>query len=438
MVMEEGGSPLSSKYWMFLYKFFKVNERMCIDSIKERPEIMKMIADKEKVDLVVTLSSCGGHLAYLLDAKVVVFSPAGLFNFLQMSTGNAVNLFVQPHLTNPVIEPMDFTTRMKNLALGYIWSTFHIWEASVSRAHLQAEFPGQVPESSDMFDQDRTVLFFSNSHVATHGSWPTFGNTVEIGGIHCKPGKELPSQLKDYMDSHPEGVVLVSFGSALSASQLSKEQQTTFQESFGELGIPIVWKWDGDLTNMPENIYVSKWLPQNDLLAHPNLKVFVTHGGLLSTQEALYHSVPLVGIPIANDQEGNMARAEKNGFAIRLDLKTINKGDLIKSIKRALTDTEMRKSVDKMHRLFVDNTLTGMTPLERGVAAINFIIENRGIEYLKPHKNILNMPFYQVHGYDIVIFIALVLVVVLTITLKCLKCCLRQVCFRKAQKHKEE
>jgi glucuronosyltransferase len=55
-------------------------------------------------------------------------------------------------------------------------------------------------------------------------------------------------------------------------------------------------------------------LPQQDLLAHPNLKVFVTHGGLLSLQEALYHQTPLVGIPLGNDQKPNMLRAEKKGY----------------------------------------------------------------------------------------------------------------------------
>ena len=31
-------------------------------------------------------------------------------------------------------------------------------------------------------------------------------------------------------------------------------------------------------------IVIRKWIPQQDLLAHPHLAVFVTHGGLLSVQ----------------------------------------------------------------------------------------------------------------------------------------------------------
>ena len=48
---------------------------------------------------------------------------------------------------------------------------------------------------------------------------------VEIGGIHCKPGKELPEDLKTYMDAHEEGVAYVSFGSALRPSQMTAEQK---------------------------------------------------------------------------------------------------------------------------------------------------------------------------------------------------------------------
>merc|ERR1712165_339388 len=143
------------------------------------------------------------------------------------------------------------------------------------------------------------------------------------------------------MDAHPEGVVYVSFGSALKPSQMTNGQKNVFRQGFRELkNIPIIWKWDDeDSTEIPENVLVKKWLPQNDLLAHPNLKVFVTHGGLLSTQEALTHAVPLVGVPINGDQMANMMRAERHGYAIH----------------KARTDKSIQDSIQKMHELFTED-----------------------------------------------------------------------------------
>merc|ERR1712109_245401 len=149
----------------------------------------------------------------------------------------------------------------------------------------------------------------------------------------------------------------VSFGSALKPSQMTNQQKNVFIDSFKELkNTPIIWKWDDKSDGIPENVNIQNWLPQNDLLAHPNLKAFVTHGGLLSTQEALYHEVPLVGVPISNDQKPNMLRAEANGFAKMLTLQTMTKDDLVSAIKIALNNDEIRTSMKKMHKLFTDHS----------------------------------------------------------------------------------
>ena len=122
------------------------------------------------------------------------------------------------------------------------------------------------------------------------------------------------------MDNASEGVIYVSFGSAIKSSDITPEVKQILVETFGHLNHPVLWKWDEDeVANLPPNVKLSKWVPQQDLLAHPNLKAFVTHGGLLSLYEAIYHSTPLVGIPLVNDQKGNMVRAARHGYARNLE-----------------------------------------------------------------------------------------------------------------------
>merc|ERR1711863_225414 len=165
---------------------------------------------------------------------------------------------------------------------------------------------------------------------------------------------------------------------------MEDSRKAVFRESFKELKeMPIIWKWDeDDLSGIPDNVMVQKWLPQNDLLAHPNLKVFVTHGGLLSTQESLFHSVPLVGVPIANDQKPNLLRAQRHGYAIMLSLQTMTKEDLKSAIQKAMTDEAMRESINKMHELFTDDD--DESPVKRGVRAVEYVIKHKTADFLKP------------------------------------------------------
>ena len=68
----------------------------------------------------------------------------------------------------------------------------------------------------------------------------------------------------------------------------------------------IIWKYKGPKPEgFGKNILTLPWIPQNDLLAHPSNRLFVTHCGISSTYEAAIHGVPVVAIPLNLDQPAN-------------------------------------------------------------------------------------------------------------------------------------
>ena len=86
------------------------------------------------------------------------------------------------------------------------------------------------------------------------------------------------------------------------------------------------------------NIKVVDWLPQNDLLAHKDIKAFVSHVGHNSFYESAYHGVPVVAVPIFGDQQSNAKKAEHVGFGLAVDLKTSNAQQLFETIERVINE----------------------------------------------------------------------------------------------------
>lgn len=60
-------------------------------------------------------------------------------------------------------------------------------------------------------------------------------------------------------------------------------------------------------------------------LGHPNIKLFITQGGLQSSEEAIYNHIPMIGMPFVGDQQLNVRNMVAKGFALSLDFNTIDK-----------------------------------------------------------------------------------------------------------------
>lgn len=56
---------------------------------------------------------------------------------------------------------------------------------------------------------------------------------------------------------------------------------------FRKLKQRVIMKWESEtLAGKPNNVMINEWLPQDAILAHPNVKLFISHCGLGSVAEA--------------------------------------------------------------------------------------------------------------------------------------------------------
>ena len=71
---------------------------------------------------------------------------------------------------------------------------------------------------------------------------------------------------------------------------------------------------------------------------HPNVRAFISHGGLMGTQEAVHAGVPIIGIPLFADQEYNIMNYISRGIAVMVPYESVTKESLSKALDTVLQD----------------------------------------------------------------------------------------------------
>lgn len=138
--------------------------------------------------------------------------------------------------------------------------------------------PGNpLPHVADLYRNISLILV--NTHISISKPRPKMPGIVYYGGAHIKPSKPLPHSLQEFLDTAEYGVIYFSLGTHLQSSMLPKEKMDAFISVFNTLKQRIIWKFEDESYEVPANVLIGKWFSQSDILAHPNVKVFITHGG---------------------------------------------------------------------------------------------------------------------------------------------------------------
>ena len=121
--------------------------------------------------------------------------------------------------------------------------------------------------------------------------------------------------------------------------EMPEQVLLSFIEAFARLDQRVIWQWKGERRDdLPQNVQTVQWLPQQDLLGHKNCRLLMTHGGISGLQEAVYHGVPVLGLPLGSDHILNLGKAVSLGYASTLYWNNITADTLSHSLRLLLDD----------------------------------------------------------------------------------------------------
>ncbi|MGD2082475.1 MAG: glycosyltransferase [Chromatiales bacterium] len=203
---------------------------------------------------------------------------------------------------------------------------------------LQRDFgldPVGVPE-----DSPELVLLFSTPELA--GPLEDFPPQYRLVGPAIERRRETVDFPWDALESGPR--VLLTLGS-LNAERGRRVFELA-KEALGGLPIQVIAVAPEGLGPYPPNFIARSWVPQLELLAE--IDAVVCHGGNNTVSEALAFGLPLVVIPITDDQPVLAQRVSAAGCGVRLSYPRLRAEGLRDAVTRVLSEAGFREAARRI------------------------------------------------------------------------------------------
>uniref|UniRef100_A0A8C8XAT3 UDP glucuronosyltransferase family 2 member A1 complex locus n=1 Tax=Panthera leo TaxID=9689 RepID=A0A8C8XAT3_PANLE len=354
----------------FLDAAFRMNIQICDGVLNNTKLLARLQEGGFDVLLADPVTICGDLVALKLGIPFVYtlrFSPAST---VERHCGKipAPASYV-PAALSELTDHMTFGERVKNtisyLLQDYIFESYWgEWNSYYSKVLGRPTTLCEVMGKAEIW-LIRTYWDFEFPR-------PYLPNFEFVGGLHCKPAKPLPK---------------------------------------------VLWRYKGKKpATLGANTRLYDWIPQNDLLGHPKTKAFITHGGTNGIYEAIYHGVPMVGVPMFADQPDNIAHMKAKGAAVEVNINTMTSEDLLNALRTVINEPSYKENATRLSRIQHDQPVK---PLDRAVFWIEFVMRHKGAKHLRPAAH--DLTWFQYHSFDVIGFL---LVCVATAIFLVTKCCL--------------
>ncbi|XP_038217908.1 UDP-glucosyltransferase 2-like [Zerene cesonia] len=380
-------------------------------------EIQELVRDGEKKFDLLLIEACVRPyriFSHIFKVPVIELGSFGMFFENEKIVGAPSHPFLYPTAMNRYkLFNLTFWEKVFEL-YNYVWINV-FWSANADEelTKFRKLFNNNDIPSYEELNKNIDMLFLNIHPVWSHNQ-PLPPNVISIWGIHKIPEKPLPKNLEDYLNASKNGVIYVSFGTNVLTSLFPPTTVETLMRAFSKLPYDVLLKWDNkNLPGISDNVKVSTWFPQSDLLKHSKIKLFITQGGLQSTDEAINAGVPLIGIPMLGDQWYNVDLYEYHKIGVRIDIDNLTEDNLLKAIRTVVDDKSYKDNVKRLRSIMRDQPESA---LERAVWWTEYVLWHGGAKHLRSPA--ANMPWTDYYEIDFIFkLFCLVITILLTIVL---------------------
>ena len=276
---------------------------------------------------------------------------------------------VMPYPASNLSDKMSFLQRFYNTLfylLAEFYAAYHSRTTYFSAKYAPERGP---PKSAAEIQRSAELFFFAYDHVLFYPV-PRMPNSIDVGDLLMGEVNEVPEEYQRVLESDKK-VILFSMGTVF--NHMPRELEFKFCSAFAMLykhSVTVIWKSNRTPQcprELPSNVIVKAWIPQNDLLGHRNLSLFITHMGVKSYMEAAYQGTPMIAFPFFNDQYGNAAAMMEKGLGVTMDLITFTPKELVDNINMMLSDKEgmqFRQNTQRVSMLLREKPLRARQEVE--------------------------------------------------------------------------
>ncbi|XP_049305189.1 UDP-glycosyltransferase UGT5 isoform X4 [Bactrocera dorsalis] len=367
--------------------------------VLKNEEFQQLLRSDEHFDLIIIEVFCQDSLYALgehFKAPMIGVSTFGADVIVDQLVDNVSPLAYVPAPSGTNLDVMNFWQRLDNLYTNTMELLYtHLVIIPEQQRQYEKYFPNATLRLTDV-RRDFSLLLL-NQHYSFSWPRPLVPNAIEVAGMHVenKP-KKLPTDMEAFINASARGAIYFSLGSNVKSALLPKQKLQEIMNAFASLPVNVLWKFEKtDLAGKPKNVFINKWFPQSDVLAHPKVKLFVTHGGMHSLIEAVHHAKPIVGTPVFYDQYLNVEKAVYKGFGVGINFRNFTSTELRDAILEVLNNPKYTERAREISASFHDRP---MNPLDTAIYWTEYVLRHKGAPQLRVAARHLN--FLQRHSVD--------------------------------------